>query len=115
VVSRTLLAELPELGRLSDKPITALVGLAPYPNDSGGRHGKRHIRGGRRSVRSALYMPTLSAIRSNHRIRAFYERLLAAGKEKKVALTACMRKLLVILNAIVKQQQAWRTYTLLNA
>jgi transposase len=115
VVSRTLLAELPELGRLSDKQIVALVGLAPYPNDSGGRRGKRHIRGGRTSVRSALYMATLSAIRTNYRIRSFYERLLAAGKEKKVAITACMRKLLVILNAIVKQQQAWRTYTLLNA
>jgi len=115
VVSRTLLAELPELGRLSDKQITALVGLAPYANDSGGWRGKRHIRGGRTSVRSALYMATLTAIRSNYRIRSFYERLLAAGKEKKVAITACMRKLLVILNAIVKQQQAWRIYTLLNA
>jgi len=115
VVSHTLLAGLPELGRLTDKQIAALVGLAPFANDSGGRHGKRHIRGGRSSVRSALYMATLSAIRSNYRIRAFYERLLATGKPKKVALTACMRKLLVILNAIIKQQQAWRTYSLLNA
>ena len=115
VVSRTLLAELPELGRLTDKQIAALVGLAPFACDSGGWHGKRHIRGGRSSVRSALYMATLSAIRSNYRIRTFYQRLLAAGKLKKVALTACMRKLLVILNAIIKQQQPWRVYTLLNA
>jgi len=115
VVSRTLIAELPELGKLSDKQITALVGLAPYANDSGGRRGPRHIRGGRNTVRSALYMATLSAIRSNYRIRTFYQRLLTAGKPKKVALTACMRKLLVILNAIIKQQQPWRRYTLLNA
>ena len=115
VVSRTLIAELPELGKLSDKQITALVGLAPYENDSGGRPGPRHIRGGRNTVRSALYMATLSAIRSNYRIRTFYQRLLTAGKPKKVALTACMRKLLVILNAIIKQQQPWRRYTLLNA
>jgi transposase len=115
VVSRTLIAELPELGKLSDKQITALVGLAPYANDSGGRRGQRHIRGGRNTVRSALYMATLSAIRRNDRIRSFYERLLSAGKPKKVAITACMRKLLVILNAIIKQQQPWRDYTLLNA
>lgn len=115
VVSRTLLAELPELGRLTDKQIAALVGVAPFACDSGGRHGKRHIRGGRSSVRSVLYMATLSATRSNYRIRSFYERLLAAGKEKRVALTACMRKLLVILNAIIKQQEPWRDYTLLNA
>jgi len=115
VVSRTLLAELPELGQLSDKQIAALAGVAPFACDSGGWHGKRHIRGGRSSVRSALYMATLSAIRSNYRIRSFYERLLAAGKQKRVALTACMRKLLVILNAIVKQQKPWRDYTLLNA
>ena len=115
VVSRTLLAELPELGRLSSKKIAALVGVAPFAYDSGGFHGKRHIRGGRTSVRSALYMATLSAIRSNYRIRAYYERLLATGKPKKVALTACMRKLLVILNAIIKQQATWRTFTLLNA
>lgn len=115
VVSRTLLAELPELGRLSDKQITALVGLAPYANDSGGWRGKRHIRGGRKTVRSALYMATLTAIRSNYRIRSFYLRLLDTGKPKKVAITACMRKLLVILNAIIKQQQPWRDYTLLNA
>ena len=115
VVSRTLLAELPELGRLSDKQIAALVGLAPFACDSGAWHGKRHIRGGRSSVRSALYMATLSAIRSNFRIRTFYLRLLAAGKQKKVALTACMRKLLVILNAIIKQQQAWRTLSMRDA
>jgi transposase len=115
VVSRTLITELPELGKLSDKQITALVGLAPYANDSGSRCGQRHIRGGRNTVRSALYMATLSAIRSNYRIRSFYERLLSAGKPKKVAITACMRKLLVILNAIIKQQQPWRDYTLLNA
>jgi transposase len=115
VVSRTLLAELPELGQLSSKKIAALVGVAPLANDSGKSHGKRHIRGGRSSVRSTLYMATLSAIRSNYRIRAYYERLLAAGKQKKVALTACMRKLLVILNSIIKQQTTWRTFTLLNA
>ena len=115
VVSRTLLGELPELGRLSDKQIAALVGVAPFARDSGGRHGKRHIRGGRSSVRSALYMATLSAIRRNYRIRSFYERLLSVGKQKRVALTACMRKLLVILNAIIKQQKPWRDYALLNA
>lgn len=115
VVSQTLLAELPELGRLNDKKIAALVGVAPFACDSGGRHGKRHIRAGRSSVRSVLYMATLSAIRRNYRIRTFYERLLVAGKPKKVALTACMHKLLVILNAIIKQQQPWREYTLLNA
>ena len=115
VVSRTLLAELPELGRLTDKQIAALVGVAPFACDSGGRHGKRHIRGGRSSVRSVLYMATLSAIRRNYRIRSFYERLLVAGKLKRVALTACMRKLLVILNAIIKQQKPWRDYTLVNA
>jgi transposase len=114
-VSRTLIGDLPELGKLSDKRISALVGLAPYANDSGGRRGPRHIRGGRNTVRSALYMATLSAIRHNYRIRSFYQRLLAAGKPKKVALTACMRKLLVILNAIIKQQQPWRDYTLFNA
>jgi transposase len=108
VTASTLLAELPELGHLSHKRLAALVGLAPFNHDSGRRRGKRRIRGGRTAVRNVLYMATLSATRFNPVIRAFYERLLRAGKEKKVALTACMRKLLTILNAMIRHQQAWR-------
>jgi len=103
----TLLAELPELGQLSRKQIAALVGVAPLSRDSGTRHGRRTCWGGRATVRTALYMPTLVAVRHNPRLRLFYERLLAAGKAKKVALTACMRKLLTILNAMLKYQQPW--------
>lgn len=107
VASRTLLAELPELGRLSRREIAKLVGVAPLARDSGKRRGRRSIWGGRASVRSALYMATLTAARHNPTIRAFYERLLARGKAKKVALVACMRKLLTILNAMVKQSTHW--------
>ena len=108
VSSSTLIALLPELGSLSHRKIAALVGLAPFNDDSGRRTGRRHIWGGRSAVRSALYMATISALRFNPPIRATYLRLVAAGKPKKVALTACMRKLLTILNAIVRDQTPWR-------
>lgn len=107
VSSRTLLAEVPELGTLNRKKIAALVGVAPFNHDSGRLRGKRHIQGGRPAVRSVLYMATLAAIRSNPAIKAFYGRLLAAGKDKKVAIVACMRKLLTILNAMLSHHQAW--------
>jgi len=109
VLSTTLLAELPELGTLNRKKIAALVGVAPYNCDSGKMHGKRAIWGGRASIRSVLYMATLSATRCNPVIRAFYERLIQAGKEAKVALVACMRKLLTILNAMMRNQKHWES------
>lgn len=102
VVSRTLLAALPELGALSGRQLSKLAGLAPLSRDSGTLVGKRHIQGGRAEVRSAVYMATLSGVRYNPALRAFYRRLRAAGKEKKVALIACARKLLTILNALVR-------------
>lgn len=108
VTARTLLADLPELGTLDPKPLAVLVGVAPLNADSGRKQGKRHIWGGRADVRSTLYMATLSATRFNPVIRAFYQRLLKAGKRKKVALVAAMHKLLTILNAMVKQQTPWR-------
>ena len=108
VLSRTLMSQLPELGDLNRKEIAALVGVAPFNRDSGTWRGRRTIWGGRAAVRSVLYMSTLVATRHNPVIREFYERLLAAGKAKKVALTACMRKLLTILNAMVKNQQRWQ-------
>ncbi len=108
VLSQTLLSQLPELGQLNCKQIAALVGVAPFNRDSGTLRGHRTIWGGRASVRAALYMATLVATRHNSVIREFYARLLAAGKVKKVALTACMRKLLTILNAMVKHQQMWQ-------
>lgn len=104
----TLLADLPELGRLSAREISALVGVAPFNRDSGKLRGRRRIRGGRASVRTALYMASLSAVRFNPPIRAFYQRLLAQGKHKKVALTACMHKLIVMLNAMVRDNAEWR-------
>ena len=107
VLSLTILAALPELGRLDRKAIAALVGVAPLNRDSGLFRGKRMIHGGRAPVRTALYMGALVATRHNPVIKAFYQRLLAAGKPKKVALTACMRKLLIILNAMVRQQAPW--------
>lgn len=103
----TLLAELPELGRLDRKAIAALVGVAPLSCESGTWRGRRIIWGGRARVRTALYMATLVATRHNPIIAAFYGRLCAVGKPKKVALTACMHKLLTILNAIVRQGAAW--------
>jgi transposase len=108
VMTTTLLCELPELGTLNRKEIAALVGVAPFNRDSGRFRGKRSIWGGRASVRSVLYMSSLTAIRHNPVIRAFYERLIRAGKRPKVAITACMRKLLVILNTMVKTKTSWR-------
>jgi len=98
----TLLAEVPELGKLSGREVSALVGVAPINRDSGAMRGKRSIFGGRRDVRKVLYMATLTASRYNPVIKAFYQRLVASGKAKKLALTACARKLLVILNAIAR-------------
>jgi len=108
VLATTLLADLPELGRLNRKQIAALVGVAPLNRDSGLQRGARHIWGGRAPVRTALYMATVSAVRCNAVIRIFFERLCAAGKPKKVALTACMRKLLTILNAMMLTRTGWR-------
>lgn len=109
VTSFTLLAELPELGTLSRQKIAALVGLAPFNRDSGRFRGRRHIFGGRADIRSVLYMAALSAIRFNPIIQTFYNRLIAKGKLFKVAITACMRKLLTILNAIVRDASNWQT------
>ena len=108
VLSATLLVELPELGQLDRKQIAALVGVAPLNRDSGQYRGQRFCWGGRAKVRSTLYMGALSASRSNPIIRPFYERLLAAGKPQKVALTACMRKLLIILNAMMRDMTPWQ-------
>jgi transposase len=102
-----LIAELPELGKLDRHRIAALVGVAPFNCDSGKLRGKRIILGGRARVRHTLYMATLSATRFNKVIRAYYQRLLAAGKPKKLALVACMRKLLTILNAMVRTRKPW--------
>lgn len=108
VLARTLLAELPELGAITHKRLCALVGVAPFNRDSGQRSGKREAWGGRAPVRATLYMGTLVATRFNPLIKEFYERLLDAGKPKKVALVACMRKLLCILNALMRDQAIWR-------
>jgi len=107
VISCTLIAALPELGTLNRKEIAALVGVAPFNRDSGKHRGKRTIWGGRSHVRATLYMGTLSAIRFNPVIRAFYKRLVDAGKVKKLAITACMRKLLTILNTMMKNKTTW--------
>lgn len=107
VVARTLLAELPELGTLNRKEIAALVGVAPFNRDSGASRGRRRIWGGRASVRSALYMSALVAARHNPPSKDFYERLVKAGKPKKVALTALMRKILVSINAMIREQKDW--------
>lgn len=107
VATATLLAELPELGLLNRQEISALAGLAPYNRDSGRFHGKRSIWGGRASVRSVLYMAALTARRCNPVIRSFAQRLEAQGKPYKVIMTACMRKLLVILNTLVKTNSPW--------
>ena len=103
----TLTAALPELGRLDRRQIAKLVGVAPLADDSGHRQGKRRIWGGRAQVRAVVYMAALVAMRHNPVIRAFYERLVAAGKPKKVAIVACMRKLLTILNAMLRDQAMW--------
>ena len=107
VVTSTLLASLPELGILTHKQIAVLVGVAPLNRDSGTLRGRRTVWGGRAQVRAVLYMSALVAARFNPVIRAFYQRLCRAGKAKKMALTACMRKLLVILNAMIKQRTPW--------
>lgn len=112
VVSTTLVAALPELGALNRRQIAALVGVAPLNHDSGQHKGQRHIWGGRASVRAVLYMGTLAAVRHNPVLKAFYQRLLDAGKLKKVALVACMRKLLTILNVMTKNQTVWHPQTL---
>ena len=111
VVSRTLLAELPELGTLTHKQIAALVGVAPLNRDSGTLRGRRMIWGGRAVVRSVLYMSAVVAARHNPVIKAFYQRLRTAGKAPKVALVACMHKLLTILNAMVKHRTLWHLST----
>lgn len=108
VLSYTLVADLPELGTLSRQQIAALVGVAPLNRDSGTLRGKRTVWGGRAQVRAVLYMSTLVAVRHNAVLRTFYERLCRAGKAPKVALTACMRKLLTILNAMVKHRTPWQ-------
>ncbi len=107
VLSATLLAELPELGQLGPQPLAALVGVAPLNRDSGTWRGRRSIHGGRAPVRAVLYMAAVCAIRHNPTLRVFYQRLRAAGKPAKVALVACMRKLLVILNALVRDGVTW--------
>jgi transposase len=109
VTSATMLGMLPELGKLNRQQIAALVGVAPVNKDSGRKQGRRRVYGGRAEVRSVLYMAALAAKKFNPVIRKFYERLIKQGKEKKVALTACMRKLLVILNAMLRTNQPWRT------
>lgn len=107
VLSTSLMADLPELGTLNRRQIAALMGVAPFNRDSGAFRGKRSVWGGRGQLRSALYMATLAATRSNPMIRSFYQRLREGGKPHKVALTACMRKLLITLNAILKTQTPW--------
>ena len=114
VLTFTLLARLPELGTLSGRQVAALVGVAPLNRDSGTLRGRRTVWGGRSQVRATLYMATLVAARFNPVIRAFYKRLCAAGKPKKVALTACMRKLLTILNAMLKHGTPWQVDYALN-
>ena len=109
VTAATMLAELPELGELDRKQIAALVGVAPMNHDSGRRRGYRKTKGGRPDVRRALYMATLTGIRYNPVIKANYERLVGRGKEKKVAITACMRKFLIILNAMMRDQKPFRS------
>ena len=107
VTSAVLIGYLPELGKLPGKQIAALVGVAPFNWDSGRMRGRRAVWGGRSQVRSVLYMATVAAIRCNPVIAGFYRRLRAAGKPVKVALVACMRKLLVILNAMVREGRSW--------
>jgi transposase len=107
--ARMLIAELPELGSLDRRKIAALVGVAPINRDSGTCRGRRMVMGGRASVRTALYMPTLTAIRHHPALHAFYQRLIGRGRPANVAITACMRKLLVILNAILRDHRPWQT------
>jgi transposase len=109
IVAASIISDLPELGRVSAKQISALAGLAPYNRDSGTLRGKRTIWGGRASIRAMLYMATLVAIKHNTQIKVFYERLCQVGKKKKVAIIACMHKLLIIMNAMVKSKQSWHS------
>ena len=111
VITQTLLAELPELGRVSAKVIAALVGVAPYVRESGVWRGRRRVHGGRREVRRVLYLGAMSGVRTNAVLGAYYARLCASGKPKKVALVACAHKLLTILNAIVRDQRPWTPQT----
>lgn len=115
VLCRTLLAELPELGSLAPRELSALVGVAPINRDSGTLRGRRGVWGGRARVRQALYMAALVATRYNPAIKEFHERLVASGKPKKVALVACMRKLLTILNAMIRERIPWRFPHALNS
>ncbi|MBQ0832720.1 transposase [Marinobacter sp.] len=108
VLTYTLLSELPELGSLNRKEIAALVGVAPINRDSGKLNGKRRIRGGRHRVRTVMFMAMLSSIQCNPVFKRFYEHLKAQGKIPKVALIACMRKMIVVLNTMVKNQEPWR-------
>jgi transposase len=108
VLSATLVAQLPELGVCNRKEIAALVGLAPFNHDSGRKRGKRMIRGGRSFVRNVLYMATIAATRFNPVIKLMYDRLVKNGKQKKVAIVACMRKLLTILNAMIRSNSSWQ-------
>ena len=103
----TLLGELPELGKLSNRQVAALCGLAPFNRDSGQMKGKRRIKGGRAPIRTVLYMAMLSAIQHNPVMKSFYQKLVAQGKHKKVAITACMRKMMTILNTMIRNNQAW--------
>jgi transposase len=108
ITSACLIAAMPELGQIDNKAVAALLGTAPYDDDSGKRRGERHIRGGRRKVRNLFYMACLgAATRHNPVLATFYRRLIARGKEKKVALVACMRKLIVILNVMIARRQKW--------
>ena len=106
-VVNTRLSDMPELGEMTPKQVAALTGVAPYNRDSGKRRGKRRIRGGRHSVRTILFMAALTSIQHNKIIRVFYQRLVAQGKHKKVALVACMRKMITILNAMVRDGKPW--------
>jgi transposase len=106
--SASLVAGMPELGQVSDEIAAALIGAAPYDDDSGKRRGERHIKGGRRWVRNAIYMPCVGAATQNNPVlKAYYQRLIAKGKEPKIALIACMRKLIVILNTMIARRQKW--------
>lgn len=107
ILSATLLSRLPELGQLTRRKVASLVGVAPFNRDSGPRHGQRHVAGGRHAVRAVLYMATISALKCNPVIIAFKRRLMAQGKSSKVAIVACMRKLLTILNAMVREKRLW--------
>jgi transposase len=107
VMSLTILADLPEIGTMNRRQIAALVGVAPLNRDSGKYKGRRAIWGGRARIRSVLYMCVISGICHNPKIKAFYNRLISSGKKHKVAITACMRKLMIILNTMIKNGTCW--------